>query len=63
MNLKVGQTLAKGIEKGEETTEKVQETVGSKAKNAAEEAHNKVNQVRAVFILRLSRTLLSCVCI
>lgn len=51
VNLKVGQTLAKGLEKSEEVTEKVQETVGSKSKEAklkadehAENARHKANK-------------------
>ena len=53
VNLKVGQTLAKGIEKGEQATEKVQDTVSStstdaklKADEHAENVRHKANRVR-----------------
>jgi len=38
VNVKVGQTLAAGIDKGEKATEAAKETVGANAKQASEKA-------------------------
>jgi len=46
-NLKVGQTLAAGIEKGEEATETVKSTVGSKTEQTAKTAGHKADKAAA----------------
>lgn len=65
MNLKVGQKLAKGIEKGEVVTEKTQEAAGtvkgkaqetagsakSQADQTGEAAKQKANEVRFTYLL------------
>ena len=58
MNIKVGQTLAKGIEKGEEASEKTKEAAGNvagttkvKADEASEITKQKANQARFHFVV------------
>ncbi|TDL28912.1 hypothetical protein BD410DRAFT_781475, partial [Rickenella mellea] len=43
VNIKVGQTLASGIEKTQQATESVKETVGAKSKETANDAKHAAN--------------------